>query len=164
MSLGTYCSVLWYSGRHHHHYHHLHYHHHISLSRFDKIPDVDHVAPLRGYSPDRTRSPPSGDRNSTSERDDDGYSLLTTMLEADRAADQDGDKPVGDDEKVDNDSDEVGVNKKIALLSIDGDDDVAVMQQLLLKSPGLGEQLVGQVSPSSGTKQQVDEFDETKAY
>ena len=86
------------------------------------------------------------------------------MLEADRAADQDGDKPVGDDEKVDNDSDEVGVNKKIALLSIDGDDDVAVMQQLLLKSPGLGEQLVGQVSPSSGTKQQVDEFDETKAY
>jgi len=83
------------------------------------------------------------------------------MLEADRAADPDGDKPVGDDEKVD-DSD--GANKKIALLSIDGDDDVAVMQQLLQKSPGLGEQLVGQVSPSSGTQQQVDEFDETKAY
>jgi len=135
-----------------------------NVFRFDKIPDVDHVAPLRGYSPDRTRSPPSGDRNSTSrtsERDDDGYSLLTTMLEADRAADPDGDKPVGDDEKVD-DSD--GANKKIALLSIDGDDDVAVMQQLLQKSPGLGEQLVGQVSPSSGTQQQVDEFDETKAY
>ena len=81
------------------------------------------------------------------------------MLEADRAAGPDGDKPVGDDEKVD-DSD--GVNKKIALLSIDGDEDVAVMQQLLQKSPGLGEQLVG--SPSSGTQQQVDEFDETKAY
>lgn len=119
---------------------------------------MENVAPLRGYSPDRTRSPPSGDRNSisqTSEMDDDGggrsdYALLTTMLEADRAAGPDGDKPVGDDEKED-DSDGGGVNKKIALLSIDGDDDVAVMQQLLQKSPGLGEQ-------------QVDEFDETKAY
>jgi hypothetical protein len=103
--------------------------------------------------------------------DDDGggrsdYSLLTTMLEADRAAGPDGDKPVGDDEKVD-DSDGVdggNVSNKIALLPIDGDDDVAVMQQLLQKSPGL-QQLVGQASPSSGTQQQqVDEFDETKAY
>ena len=144
--------------------------------------------PLRGYSPDRTRSPPSGDRKSstqtTSEVDDDATgvgrsgddytSLLTTMLEADRTTFSPNtssgiisgrdEQPVGDEEEEDGrgDGDDDVDKSIISLLPIDGDDDVAVMQQLLQKSPGL-QQLVGQASPSSG-EQQVDEFDETKAY
>jgi len=161
-----------------------------NVYRFDRIPDVENVVPLRGYSPDRTRSPPSGDRKSstqtTSELDDDGdgvgrsgddyTSLLTTMLEADRTTFSPNtssgiisgrdEQPVGEKEEEDGRGDGRGdgdVDKSIiSLLPIDGDDDVAVMQQLLQKSPGL-QQLVGQASPSSG-EQQVDEFDESKAY